>query len=399
MRRRRWPWVLLFVGIVLAALFYVGGGWYFSGLVYEDALRAEPYDPASLQRGTIREVELDEEGAGTITILPAQEDLDETRFDNAVVGLVVGESLVVAGPATRGTDGSQQREVRSVVGGDPPEAGEPYRLTRDVWLTPEQAGMEYQDITVTTPEGDTFPTWLIPGRGDRRWAVLTHGKGAARSEMLRMARPLHEAGYNVLVITYRGDVGAPPYEDGMVTFGRVEWRELEAAVEYARSKGATRVVLGGASHGGAVTLGFLDRGGGLVGEVDGIILDAPASSLADVLDEAAEFRTLPVGDLPIPESLEEVAKLIVAFRYGVDFSEVDYSGIEGLVQDPLLVFQGTEDRTVPQGVNDRFMTRGSGRGGDYVLVEGAEHVLAWNVDPEGYEERIAAFLEELAEAE
>jgi esterase/lipase len=394
MRRRRWPWVLLFLGIALVAAFYLGGGWYFSGQVYEDALKAEPYDPSTLQRGTIREIAVDEDGTGTVTILPAQEDLDETKFDEAVIGLVVGESLVVAGPATRGTDGSQEREVRSVVGVTP-EAGDTYGLTRDVWLTPEQAGMEYQDITVTTPEGDSFPTWLIPGRGDRRWAVLTHGKGAARSEMLRMARPLHEAGFNVLVITYRGDVGAPPYEDGMVTYGRDEWRELGAAVEYARDQGATTVVLGGASHGGAVTLGFLDRGAGLAAEVDGIILDAPVSSFEDVVDEAGEFRSLPVVGLPIPESLEDVAKWMVAFRYGVDFKEVDYSSIEGLVEDPLLVFQGTEDTTVGQPVNDRFMTSGSGRSGDYVVVDGAEHVLAWNLDPQGYEERITQFLDEV----
>ena len=32
-----------------------------------------------------------------------------------------------------------------------------------------------------------------------------------------MARPLHKADYNVLIITYTGDVGAPPYDDGMCT--------------------------------------------------------------------------------------------------------------------------------------------------------------------------------------
>ena len=31
----------------------MGGAWYFSGLVYEDALKSEPYDPADLQGGQV----------------------------------------------------------------------------------------------------------------------------------------------------------------------------------------------------------------------------------------------------------------------------------------------------------------------------------------------------------
>ena len=114
-------------------------------------------------------------------------------------------------------------------------------------------------MVITTPDGRQFPAWEIPVEGSTKWAILTHGKGAARSEMLRMARPLHKAGYNVLIITYTGDVGAPAYDDGMVHFGRTEWQELQAAVEYADAAGADTIILGGASHGGAVTLGFLER--------------------------------------------------------------------------------------------------------------------------------------------
>jgi pimeloyl-ACP methyl ester carboxylesterase len=388
-KRRAWPWLLLFIGIALAGVFYVGGGWYFSSLVYDDALKAEPYDPASLQGGTVQAAEISE-SEGSVTLLPDEEHRDETRFIDAVVGLVIGESLVVAGPAEQQFDGSQVRDVLDVVG-DVPEPGARYGLTRDVWLTPEQAGMESQDITIETLEGGQFPAWLIPGTREKRWAVLTHGKGAARSEMLRMARPLNEAGFNVLLITYTGDVGAPPYEDGMVTYGRLEWRELEAAVEYALDRGATRLVLGGASHGGAVTLGFMARSPVAV-NVDGLVLDAPASSLRDILDEAAEFRSLPVGGLPIPESLEDVATWFVRLRFGVDFSAIDYISPTDLIPVPLLTFQGAIDETVPEPVSDRLMNEGSGSGGEYVVVPGAEHVLSWNLDPEGYDERVKEFV-------
>ena len=68
--------------------------------------------------------------------------------------------------------------------------------------------------------------------------------------------------------------------------------------------------------------------------------------------------------------------------------------ILSLVTVPLLTFQGTDDETVPRAVNDRFM-RLAGEGGTYVLVDGADHVLAWNVDPEGYHDQIKDFVKEL----
>lgn len=390
-RRRRWPWVILFSTIALVAVFYVGGAWYFSGLVYADALKADPYDPSDLQRGTVAAYDGTGEQA-TVTILPDEADRDETKFDDAVIGLVVGESLLVVGPATRGADGEQTRPVIDVIG-DAPNIGDRYGLTRDVWLDPEQAGLDSQDVVISTPDGRQFPAWEIPVEDSTKWAILTHGKGAARSEKLRMARALHAVDYNVLIITYTGDVGAPPYDDGMVHYGRTEWQELQAAVEYADAAGAETIVLGGTSHGGAVTLGFLDSGE-LVRKVDGLILDAPAASLEEVIDEAAEFRSLPVVNQPIPESLEDAAKLAVSFRYGVDFSAIDYTDKQGLVGVPVLTFQGVADQTVPKAVNDRFM-REVGPGGTYVVVDGADHVLAWNLDPEAYDEAIKTFTKEL----
>ena len=88
--------------------------------------------------------------------------------------------------------------------------------------------------------------------------------------------------------------------------------------------------------------------------------------------------------------------MMVSFRFGVDFSAINYTDSDDLVTVPLLTFQGTDDQTIPRAVNDRFM-RLAGEGGTYVLVDGADHVLAWNVDPEGYHDQIKDFLKELAD--
>lgn len=390
-RRRSWPWVILFVGILLVGLFYVGLGWYFSNVVYEDGLKAEPYDPIGQQTGSIASVTLDESGDAVITLNPDAEFAGDRKFDASVVGVAVGESLVVLGPQET-TGGTAPRPVLEV-NGALPAAGDRYGMTRDVWLTPEQAGLDADDVSFRTLEGQKFAAWRVRAKQSQRWAILTHGKGAPRSEMLRMGRPLHEAGYNLLIITYTNDEGAPASEDGMVHYGRSEWKDLEGAVQYALDREASQILLGGASHGGAVTLGFLAQSP-LARRVDALILDAPVSNFGEVIDEQAEFKTLP-GGLAIPESLEDVAMWLVAARFGVSYSAVDYAGAAGLIQVPLLTFQGDADRTVPRVVNDHFMRTGSGQGGTYAVEEGADHLLSWNEDPEAYEERIATFLEQL----
>ena len=393
-RHRRWPWILLVIGALLVGLVFIGGGWYFSSIIYSDVLKANPYNPDGFWKGTVQTV--DGEGAGaTVTVLPDAEHRDETRFDAVVMGLVFDDgSVVVVGPASEtATDGTRTRPVIDVVG-DMPAEGDVYRFPKEVWLTPEQAGLTAEEATMSTAEGE-FPAWKVPVPGSDKWAILTHGRSGGRPDMLRMARPLNAAGYNLLLITYPGDDEARPAQDGIWHFGITEWDEIEAAVQYALDQGAQTLVMGAVSLGGAVTDGFLAHST-LADEVDGVILDAPLSSLEDVIDANADARTIPGVGWPIPESLENAAMLIAGLRFGVDYDAIDYTDMAGLIDVPLLTFQTSEDQTIPKAVNDRFMNEGSGKGGKYIVVPGAGHVLSWNVDPTAYEQLVTQFVEQLA---
>lgn len=387
-RRRRWPWVAATAAVLVLVVFYLGGGWFFSGQVYDNALAVKPKDPATIETGTLTSVDLTAGGTGTITFTRDAQYADETKNNAAVVGIKAGDTLLIAGPASSVEGAAVTRPVTETIGALP-EPGATAGLVRDVWLDPTQLGLAYQDVSIEGPLGP-LPAWVVPGADEGRWAVLTHGKGADRSEMLRMAGPLHEAGFNLLIVSYRNDPGAPQSEDQIHRYGATEWRDLQAAVEFVLDKGAAQLVLGGLSHGGAVTLGFMAHSD-LADRVTAIILDSPAASLPDVLDAAAEYRRLPVVGAPIPESLEAVATWITGMRYGVDMAEVDYTGMAGLVTVPTLVFQGTADETAPQAATDKFAAA-FGDKVTYVKVPGAEHVLSWNYDPQGYEDAVADFL-------
>ena len=100
-----------------------------------------------------------------------------------------------------------------------------------------------------------MPAWLLePRQANGRWAVLVHGRAARREECLRALPALLRLGFTCLVVTYRNDPTAPPAPDGRYNLGLSEWRDVESALEYAAAAGASGVVLGGWSMGGAVVL-------------------------------------------------------------------------------------------------------------------------------------------------
>ncbi len=256
-------------------------------------------------------------------------------------------------------------------------------MNRAVWNSDpaRDLGLAFRSVAVPTPLGD-MPAWHVPARG-KTWAVLVHGRGGSRAEGLRVMPALHRAGLPVLAISYRNDEGAPTGPDGLYHLGHSEWRDLEAAVRYARAEGAQRVVLYGYSMGGAIVGAFLDRSA-QAEHVAAVVLDAPVADWRATLDLQAAAR-----DLPSP--LTTVAEFIVERRIGIDFDEFDLPRHGEQFRRPTLVFHGTDDSTVPIGPSRAFARRHR----DVVTfseVAGAEHTGAWNVDPARYERQLTDFL-------
>jgi pimeloyl-ACP methyl ester carboxylesterase len=227
----------------------------------------------------------------------------------------------------------------------------------------------------------------VPG-ASTTWLVAVHGKGASRTEPLRAIGPAVRAGLPVLDIAYRNDAGAPPDPSHRYGYGATEWRDLDAAVQYARGHGAQQVVLFGSSMGGSVVAAFLEHSPS-ASAVRGVVLDAPALDFRATVDFGATRRSLPLG-LPIPGVLTSTAEWIAGWRYDVDWAAVDYLPGDWL-HVPALVFHGTDDDTVPPSTTDAFRAAHPSLVQE-VRVAGANHVESWNVDPAGYSARETAFL-------
>ncbi|WP_308257987.1 alpha/beta hydrolase family protein [Pseudonocardia lacus] len=300
-------------------------------------------------------------------------------------GLRWADGLAALGPVVRDDRRSVVRELRG--GPVPPVGTEAVLDTGPYDPDPGAVGLEFEAVEVPGPLG-AYPGWFVPG-GDRPWVVLVHGRGGTLREGLRILPALHRRGHPALLISYRNDEGAPPSPDGFYHLGDTEWTDLEAAVGYARGRGADRVVLMGWSMGAAITGAFLDRSPAAAC-VAALVWDAPLVDWRATLRQQARNRRLPA-------QLSPLAGAVTERRIGIDFDRFDLRRRPPAVRPPTLVVHSTIDTAVPLSSSRALAAEAPRLDWPMRLVEvpDVEHTGSWNADPAGYERTVTGFLDDV----
>ncbi|MCU7822324.1 alpha/beta hydrolase family protein [Kitasatospora sp. DSM 101779] len=240
------------------------------------------------------------------------------------------------------------------------------------------------DFTPTDVDGELgpMPAWYLPGiRG--LWAILVHGPGADRQQALPVLPVLHALRMPVLVVTHRGDEGAPPSPDGLGHFGETEWRDVDAAVRLAQANGAGRIVLYGWSLGATMALHTAARSAWR-DSIAGLVLDSP------VLDWPATVRR-EAARAGVPAPLAELGALAAEGR-----TKVDLAGFARLADGtdlnvPALLLHSPVDAVAPFAAAERLARRRDDLVSLHPVPDGA-HAALWNADPDGYGEALRRWL-------
>ncbi len=391
--RRLWPRVLLVVLgllLLLASGVVVGIAWYFSGLALAVDRGGQP--PVSVVAGAGPAGQPD--GTVVLTDVPgtATGGLHGIRWQR-------GEESGwgVTGEVLDRENGRVVREWQDREG-VLPDAGATGQVDQDVFLgDPGTVGMAFQEVVLDGELGE-LPAYRVPAppagtpeqlAAQGTWIVFAHGRGGQREEANRYLPLWHELGYEVLVPTYRNDVGVPQDPSGRYGLGVTEWRDIETAVAYALDNGAEQVVLAGWSMGGAVQLQMM-AGSPYADDVVGLVLDAPVVDWRDTLRHQGDLAGL-------PSWLTSLALRFVELRGDLDLDELDFTTREDVAQVvdvPVYLVHSDGDAFVPNGpsralaeeLGPQVTTRFDGPG---------DHTREWNVDPEDYDADMRAWFEEV----
>lgn len=232
-----------------------------------------------------------------------------------------------------------------------------YRPVRDIAFTPEDMGLDFEDVTFQTEDGIALNGWYIEAEESPFTILFCHGNGGNIMHRLDTISMFHAMGLSVFVFDYRGygRSQGKPSEVGT-------YRDARAAFDWlTQTKGvaAQQVVLLGRSLGGSVAAQ-------LAGQVDAraLVIESAFTSYPDM--GARMYPYMPV-------------RLFARFRYNTRAHLAK-------VQCPVLVMHSTEDKLVPFEFGRRLFEAAPEpkqfvelRGGhnDAFLVSGDVYKDAW----------------------
>jgi fermentation-respiration switch protein FrsA (DUF1100 family) len=223
------------------------------------------------------------------------------------------------------------------------------------YTQPQQFGLQHEDVFFDAEDGSQLHGWWLPAKGAALGSVLhLHGNAANVSNHLPLVAWLPPAGFNVLMLDYRGfgrSQGRPSL-DGVVA-------DAAAALGYLRSRpgiDAGRLIVLGQSLGGATALRLLARDSAGVRLA---VIEAAFASYRGIARDAAIGSVvlaplLPLALPTLPPARDDPVTALAS------------------VPVPLLLVHGTADEVIPVAHGERL--HAVAPRAEFIRVDGARHM-------------------------
>ncbi len=249
--------------------------------------------------------------------------------------------------------------------------------------TPAERQLPFEDVSVTTKDGQRLHGWYIPAAGPAT-IIVAHGYKDDRSSMIGVADILHRHGYRVLVVSFRGHDD----NDGeTITFGLRERADLDAFYQYLHARpdvNPDRIGLFGVSMGGTISIGYAAENPG----IRALISDCAFSSISDTVATSVKFFTgLPA--FPFAPAIVFWTERAI----GGHVADIDAKKwIARIAPRPVLLMQGGADRVVSADSGAKLFAA-AGQPKELWFEPDVGHAEFLKMKPAEFEQKLTGFFD------
>jgi len=261
---------------------------------------------------------------------------------------------------------------------NPPEQRDP------IDETPAEYGMpSYQTVTLTTSDGLHLAAWDIPSKNGTA-VIVVHGYKGDRTGMLPQAAVLARHGYGLILL----DLRAHGQSDGqMITFGKYETRDLEAAYQHLLARpdvDKDKIGILGNSMGASIVILYAAENPAIKAAVADSAFASLQDSIGKGVEEIAHLPAFPFA--PLIEFYAEQESQSQA-------SEISAEAHIGAISPrAILLMQGGQDKIIPPNNGERLYAA-AGEPKELWFEPSVAHTDFIVDMPEEYERRVIAFVD------
>ena len=196
--------------------------------------------------------------------------------------------------------------------------------------------LAYENVSFPTTDGLMLRGWFFPTENAYN-PVILYAPATAHDQRqgLSLVQPLHDAGYQVLLFSYRG-TGDSDGNRFMFSYGARESVDVDAAVRYlSETRGLQQIGAIGHSAGAVSIILSAARNP----KLDAIAVAAPFTTLEDIWDENRPSI--------LPPEVYSLAEKVFELRKNFSRSEVrPVDVISRISPRPVLFINGTADKRI-----------------------------------------------------
>ncbi|MCI6692045.1 MAG: alpha/beta hydrolase [Clostridium sp.] len=240
-----------------------------------------------------------------------------------------------------------------------------------------------EETTITSNDGLKLwgKVYLQNDKSDK-WVIIAHGYTSSHEDVQPIALNFYNKGYNVLTPDMRAHGNS---EGKYIGMGWLDKEDILLWINYILTLDSnSQIVLYGESMGGATVM--MTSGEELPSNVKAIVEDCGYTSVQEMF-EAQLYERFGLPPFPILNA----AELVTNIKAKYNFHEA--SALEQVKKSktPILFTHGGNDTYVPTEMVYRLYEAANCEK-DILVIDGAGHGSAPDVDPETYYEKVFTFL-------